>query len=273
MLSTENFPGYFHYHQGLELLYIHRGKGRVLVNQKVYSIESGTLFCFQPYQLHRVEPDITEDVPYERTALTFEPTTLLPFIKPFIAIQSFLNHIWKEELNNQAICAKPEELYLSDFFEYYNRRLSQVSRKEYLEEAALLTIQMIDFLRSVWDSKEVTDGTTRRMSRHSEKIMQWIDDHFMEEFKLDILAENFHLSRHHISHLFRKETGSTISEYLTARRIRQACWLLVTDSSPIEQIGIQVGIPNFSYFCRLFKQTTDVTPQQYRSGLSKIEKE
>jgi YesN/AraC family two-component response regulator len=95
--------------------------------------------------------------------------------------------------------------------------------------------------------------------------MRWIEEHYREEISLETLAEETHLSKFYVSRIFREETGSSITDYLTARRIKQACRLLQTTDLSVEQIGIRVGYPNASYFIQLFKKVVGVTPLKYRN--------
>jgi AraC-like DNA-binding protein len=85
-------------------------------------------------------------------------------------------------------------------------------------------------------------------------IMRWVVEHYAEEVSLDRLAEFVHLSKFYASRIFRNETESSIGQYLTVRRIRQACRLLQTTDLSVEQIGIQVGLPSPPYFIQLFKK-------------------
>ncbi|MNI97083.1 Arabinose operon regulatory protein [compost metagenome] len=75
-----------------------------------------------------------------------------------------------------------------------------------------------------------------------------------------------HLSKSYVSRIFHQETGSRLVDYLTARRIKQACRLLSTTDLPVERIGITVGFPNASYFNQLFKKSLGTTPLKYRKS-------
>ncbi|MNY58324.1 Multiple antibiotic resistance protein MarA [compost metagenome] len=75
------------------------------------------------------------------------------------------------------------------------------------------------------------------------------------------------MSRTYVSRIFRRETGSSITNYLTARRIKEACSLLMSSGLPIQHIAERIGLPNPSYFIRLFKKEVGVTPFQYRRSL------
>jgi AraC-like DNA-binding protein len=96
--------------------------------------------------------------------------------------------------------------------------------------------------------------------------MNWLEARHTDEFDLGQLADELHLSKYYISRVFREETGSSITEYLTARRIMQACRLLETTALTVEQIGAEVGLPNTSHFILTFKKAVGLTPLKYRQA-------
>jgi AraC-like DNA-binding protein len=263
-LSVGDYPGFYHYHRGIEILFVHRGRGHIVLNRKLYALESGCVLFIQPFQLHRLHFEVSEQCPYERTIVTFEPTSVVPFLTMFPTVLRFFEHMWKEELSNQVFRMDNDAIYVSALLERFHKKMSESHGIDQLEAASLMILQTMDYLQSLKDGGSF-QGIPRAES-HAEKIMQWVEEHYTSPFELDVLAKELHLSKHHVSHLFRTEIGSSITDYVIARRIRQACWLLKTKSIPVEQIGSQVGIPHFSYFCRLFKKITGLTPKQYRSS-------
>ncbi|TBL71532.1 AraC family transcriptional regulator [Paenibacillus thalictri] len=261
--SIGDYDGFYHYHQGIELLIVHQGKGHVVINSKLQPLESGTALCIQPYQLHRVHFEVSEHSPYERTVVTFEPTALVPFVNMFPAAHRFFERLWRGGMSSQSVRMGDSEPYINAMLAHYHNSLSLGRGKELFENASLMVVQLLDVLGMLLSSQSGPAAAVRS-ARHSETIMHYLEQRYAEPFDLGKLAEELHLSRHHISHLFREETGSSISDYLIARRIRQACYLLSTDTLPIEHVGARVGIANFSYFCRLFKKVTGFTPKQFR---------
>ncbi|WP_248930425.1 AraC family transcriptional regulator [Paenibacillus hamazuiensis] len=264
LLTSANYPGFYHYHRGIEILVVYRGKGQLLLNRKMYELKDGCVVFLQPFQLHRIDFDVSEQCPYERTVLTFEPTAFAPFFKTFPGMGRFFEEMWKGELVEQVFYMENEMPYISAVLDRYGRKLAERHDADDLEDAAIAIMQILDCLQPL--KKDAPFRGTARAESHAEKIMHWVEEHYTEPFDLGELAKELHLSRHHVSHLFRSETGSSITDYLIARRIRQACWLLKTETTPVEHIGPKVGIPNYSYFCRLFKKITGLTPTQYRSS-------
>lgn len=263
-VSTECPPTIYHYHKGIEILYVHQGTGTLTLNRKIYTLEAGCVLILQPFQLHRIQFDATPLHPYVRTVLTFEPSIVVPYLKHFSVLSRFLEQIWKEQMSNQVFREERESSYMLGILERFNDLvLKWNEKKEDHETASMLILNILDYLTSLHIGGF---GGVARPDSHAEKIMNWVEEHYTEAFDLIELAKELHLSTNHVSRLFRSETGGSITEYVIARRIRQACWLLKTESKSIEQIGSLVGIPNFPYFCKIFKKITGHTPIQYRKS-------
>lgn len=98
-----------------------------------------------------------------------------------------------------------------------------------------------------------------------QKAVEYIESHFAEPLTLDQVAENSQLSSAYLSTLFKKETGSTFSEYLTLCRMNAAKRLLRHTSDSISSVAEQVGYPDSKYFSRVFSKAIGISPQKYRS--------
>ena len=107
--------------------------------------------------------------------------------------------------------------------------------------------------------------------RHSDtiyRVMDYIKSRYNSKITLEDIASSVHLSASHLSGLFRKETGQTISAYLNYVRIEKSKQLLKTSETPIAQIGALCGFEDQSYFTRVFKQQTGLSPKKYRNNES-----
>jgi len=77
-------------------------------------------------------------------------------------------------------------------------------------------------------------------------------------------ADKLHLSYHHLRRIWRQLSGHAPWTFLLNRRIRQACWLLRDPAVTVKEVAWQCGFGDFSYFNRLFRQRTGMTPGQFR---------
>ena len=252
---------YYHYHQGCELLFVREGTGKIVVNQRTYDIEPGRMYWFQPFQLHAVRPDATKETPYSRTVVHFDPVVVDRCASAFPDLQRFFRSLWKRRLSEQVFDVRSRAPFLEALagaFESENGGRGEQSNR-------LLLLQLLDGLYRAYEGRLPLEGERKeRPLRYSERVMEWVEANYASDFAMDALAASLHLSKNYISRVFRQETGSSVSEYLTARRITEACKRLRSSDVPVERIGIEVGLPNASYFCHLFKRNVGVSPLQYR---------
>lgn len=74
----------------------------------------------------------------------------------------------------------------------------------------------------------------------------------------------FAVNADYFSRLFKEGTGKGFVEYLNARRVREACKLLVETSASVAEIVQLCGYGNTEYFYKIFKRTMGITPMMYR---------
>ena len=98
----------------------------------------------------------------------------------------------------------------------------------------------------------------------TDKILSYINRHYMNNITLEELAEHVHLSRHYLVHLFKKETGKTVFEYIMSTRLEQAKRMLSCTKLSIAQIACECGFESSSYFCRRFRTAFGITPKNFR---------
>ena len=80
----------------------------------------------------------------------------------------------------------------------------------------------------------------------------------------ETITRELHVSEGHISHLFRKETGFSLTEYITNMRIEKAKELLLRTNDSITEICEQIGYNYQAYFTKVFREKTGLSPYQYR---------
>lgn len=98
----------------------------------------------------------------------------------------------------------------------------------------------------------------------SEKIIDLVHHYYDTDLTLEECASRLHYNANYISSIFRKETQSYFSEYLTMYRFKMAKkWLAVTDM-PVKDIAAKLRYNNSQNFIRSFRKLEGMTPGQYR---------
>lgn len=100
------------------------------------------------------------------------------------------------------------------------------------------------------------------------EILGYIDLHASEKLRLEDVADTLGYSKNHICHLFQKNLSKTYVQYLTERRVENACQLLANTQLSLSEIASRCGFSDSAYFNKVFKRETNQTPADYRKNHS-----
>lgn len=100
-----------------------------------------------------------------------------------------------------------------------------------------------------------------------ETAMQYIHMNYAESITLQQLSILVSVSPSYLERLFRTHLGTSPMRYLQKVRMDEARKLLRQTTFSIEEIGTSVGIPDASYFWRLFRKWNHLSPGQYRKQI------
>jgi signal transduction histidine kinase/AraC-like DNA-binding protein len=106
-------------------------------------------------------------------------------------------------------------------------------------------------------------GEAQRLVRQA---MAYIHKHYAEPISRADLAQHVALSEDYLTDCFRKELGVTPITYVNRYRINQAKLLLTETYKTITEIALDVGFSDSSYFSRVFRRETGMSPTDYRQG-------
>jgi AraC-like DNA-binding protein len=115
-------------------------------------------------------------------------------------------------------------------------------------------------------AKAVKDYTLMSYSNNIKKIVLYIRKNLTNRISLDDIAKNLYITKEHLSRLFKKEMGVTISEYIIKTKIEQAKNLLKHTDYNILDIAVLLNFANSSHFSNSFKKITGLSPSDYRKN-------
>ena len=93
------------------------------------------------------------------------------------------------------------------------------------------------------------------------QAMDYIAGHYADEnISIATIAEHLCVSEGHLSHVFKKQTGMTVTNYLTKTRIDAAMALLQTGRVKVYEAAAAVGYKDVTYFSATFKKLTGLSP-------------
>jgi AraC-like DNA-binding protein len=106
------------------------------------------------------------------------------------------------------------------------------------------------------------DGETLALLQ---RALIYISENFTNELPLGEVADFMDMTESGFSRFFKKNTGNTFTDYLTAMRLHKACSLLAEDQHSITDICFLAGYTNISNFNRRFRERYGMTPRDYRN--------
>ena len=128
-----------------------------------------------------------------------------------------------------------------------------------VEEGRRLRVRMVkEYCRYV------QQYSLRQYSPLIQKVINEINLHLDSTLSLKTLAAQCYISPSYLSNVFKQETGQTLTDYISRRRMERAARLLLTTNARVAVVAEEVGILDVNYFTKMFKNATGQTPTAYR---------
>ncbi|MBQ4088201.1 MAG: helix-turn-helix transcriptional regulator [Clostridia bacterium] len=98
-----------------------------------------------------------------------------------------------------------------------------------------------------------------------QRVKSYVENNFATPITLDELAKRMEMDKFAICRLFKKEYGDSVMNYMKKIRISKAKHYLKYTAFPIHEIGLMCGFESHSYFGKIFREETGVSPKEYRN--------
>jgi two-component system, response regulator YesN len=148
-----------------------------------------------------------------------------------------------------------------EIFGLNNVYLKQLQSVRSFEDMAFLLAKITRrFSDCVFDLQAIKHADVMR------KALRYFNAHYSEKIGLESVADEVHLSPSYFSRLFKGEMKMNFSTYLNELRIERSKVLLDDRSISLVEIAGRVGFEDQSYFTKVFKKVTGLSPGAYRES-------
>lgn len=229
-----------HMHVQIELLYVLEGEILIEIDDQKQLVSPNTLVFIAPHQIHSFDTPISS-----QSILMIFSSLLIPEIDHLLK-----HHIPKSAfIPNLPLTLVPHLHSLTDSITTQNTLLA----KGYLSIILGTILDLIPF-----------ESNTQQDNYMVQTLLQYLYTHYQENITLTSLSTQLGLSKFYISHLFNKEIGCSLSNYINYLRINKAKQLLLTHKT-ITEIAYECGFESSRSFYRAFMKFCELTPLQYRN--------
>ncbi len=258
----------WHKQPTVEISVVCEGAVDVYVPKQKKTVAAGDGFCVMPGCLHSICATAQQKTAKYFT-MVFHPEILCgchgsyfenAYYRPFTdnGISLFLFH-------NQDEWAKEVFMKLYWIAEHCLERWDSVPITASPPE---IRLKIQHYLQDIWVelAKYLSHEKADTPFTHTKKIYSIIDylhEHYSEKFSLTALADSVFMSRNECCRYFKQTMNMTITEYLLEYRLSKAAELLETSGLSVTEIAEQTGFCDVSYFIKMFRQKTGITPKTY----------
>lgn len=150
----------------------------------------------------------------------------------------------------------PEEAYnLSDSF------IMKADECKYEEELNDLHFEMISCFTKKMGRVKIGNICSKQII----KAVYYINCHINEKITMRNISDHVSLSVSYFSRLFKEEVGYNVSDYITMKKIETASRMFKYSTQSTSEISCLLNFSSQSYFIKVFKKYTGMTPKEYRS--------
>lgn len=263
--EQENFPVKPHWHYFLEIIYMIKGRIKVISDDSVYYINPEDMIIIHSKAIHSIYSDSTEPPLYavlkfdiNRIRITTEYSPKMSLI--FSSARNF---------SNANVLIPSTDTKIMNVKDIFENCISEMNNKDYGYDM-LLNAQLYTLLTKIlryWRSKGF--DTTKIKKVHSEcesihTISEYIDIHSAEPLRVENIAEKCGMSYSYFAKRFRELYGQSCKDFIEYIRVNKAEDFLIFTDRDLNYISQETGFSDCSHFIKVFKARKGLTPKQFR---------
>jgi AraC family transcriptional regulator, transcriptional activator of pobA len=249
-----------HKHTFYEILWMEKGKSKQTIDYKEYEIAPNSLFFISPNQVHQFEewrPLIGGSIMFTEDFFLLNQNNKdklfeLTFLDNFYGNPSIQLH--KKEFS--------ELLQTIHFLENEHKRTN--SNK--LIKQSLLHILMAQVQRIVESNSSV--AISKKYIVVFKQFKELLEQHFEENKTASFFADKLSITTHHLNVVCKSITSKTASDVIRARVVLEAKRMLSFSDATINEIAAHLNIFDSSYFAKIFKAETNLSPMIFKNKIS-----
>ena len=253
------------YHDYLEIIYVYEGQSIFHIRNESFTVSKGDVAIIGSNEIH-----------YSELPLNGRLKMMCIFFMPDLIYETGGNNIDLEYLapfyNHKRLIENKKPLYVDNdhvILEIIEKMDTELNAKHMYYQQALKNylLEILLALLRYYGKKGESDGNNLRKNQDIERlrsVFAYIQDNYDKQISLLQLSKIAYMSPNSLCRFFKKATGTTAFNYISRTRVDRAKHLLIESDLTITQIAFKVGIEDHSYFDRIFRRFTNMSPKVFR---------
>ena len=234
----------YHYHDFHKIIVFISGKVTYHIEGKAYHLKPRDILLVSQGAIHK--PEIDPSVPYERYIF---------WIRDDLSCQE-LNTCFQKANDRSFNLVRADSALqerLKDLLPEIEQTLQNTHFGDPILKDALFTQFMIYINRIFLRTSSSPDKKTYSSDTQVEQLLKYINRNLSENLSIDQLANRFFFSKYHMMRKFKNETGYTIHNYITSKRLLFAR-SLINEGTPVMKAAQMSGFNDYTTFVRSYKK-------------------
>lgn len=240
----------YHYHDFHKIIVFISGKVTYHIEGKAYHLKPRDILLVSQGAIHK--PEIDPSVPYERYIF---------WIRDDLSCQE-LNTCFQKANDRSFNLVRADSALqerLKDLLPEIEQTLQNKHFGDTVLRNALFTQFMIYINRIFLRTSSSPDKKTYSSDTQVEQLLKYINRNLSENLSIDQLANRFFFSKYHMMRKFKNETGYTIHNYITSKRLLMAR-SLISQGMPVMKAAQASGFHDYTTFVRTYKKQFGKAP-------------
>lgn len=255
------FPYSLHSHPFYEWIWCVENHSFIQVADQIYRLEAGDFCLLPPGEVH-VDVYTPSLKPYRMMVCSYRDETIFTSINTYVPI----NH-----LQYDAMIFAPAPPLTGKLLAALQQELKSEQSHRGAVCSALASALGHLMLRA-FESPFPISERKKFPGRISQRVDNYLNQHFAGPLSLDDVAKALHISRNYMATLYKQETGKTIGQTLTEIRMECAKKLLLETHLTIFEVAKSVGFSGSEHFSRVFLRHVGIVPSRFVKNMDAINK-
>lgn len=251
----------FHYHDFHKIILFLSGNAEYIIEGRNYPLAARDIIFVSAGEIHR--PVLHPGADYERIVIYVAPS----FLARCERGQDDLSACFRKAHEGSSVMHAGTGL--SHDLLFHMEKLERTAHADGFANGLYTEILFIEFMILLNRALIAHELGELHASSYDEKIqsvLTYINEHLDADLSIDALAGKVYLSKYYLMRKFKQETGYSIHQYITSKRLLAARHLLSGKES-VTDICYSCGFRDYSTFSRAFRAMFHMTPKEWREKM------